>query len=127
MKMETQQWLEIAATDYDRSLYLCKGAYYPQAVYFLCQAIEKLLKATLIELAGRPPVKTHRLEGLARKSRLPFSEGHIHMLKDLPRHYGRVRYPDYARTFDNIRTKVAPIINQGQEVYQWIFTTLNNH
>jgi HEPN domain-containing protein len=126
MKSDTQQWLDIAATDYGSSLYLFKGAYYPQAVYFLCQAVEKLLKAALIELAGRPPVKTHQLESLARKTRLPFSEAYTQILKDLTRHYGRVRYPDYARTFYNTRAKVEPIINQGKEVYQWILTTLNN-
>lgn len=127
MKPETNQWLEISAADYASSLYLYQGAYYPQAVYFLCQAIEKLLKAALIELADRPPVKTHQLESLARKTLLQFSGAHTQILKDLTRHYGRVRYPDYARTFYNTKTKVEPIINRGKEVYQWILTTLNNH
>lgn len=126
MKEETQEWLTIAQEDYSDSLYLFKGARYPNAIYFICQAIEKLLKAVQIESFDQIPKKTHSLTSLAKTSGLSFSEGQIQMLEDLFAHFNRVRYPDYQRTKYNTKAKVEPIIKQGKEIYQWILVKLKN-
>jgi HEPN domain-containing protein len=126
MKSETRQWLTIAQADYSDSLYLFKGARYPNAIYFICQAIEKLLKAVQIESSDQIPKKTHNLMSLAKTSGLSFSEERIQILEDLFSHYNRVRYPDYQRTKYNTKIKVEPIIKQGKEIYQWILVKLKN-
>src|SRR4030067_1125623 len=58
MKPEAKNWIGLAEEDYHDSLYLFKAARYPNAVYLLCQAIEKLLKAIQVEIASQPPQKT---------------------------------------------------------------------
>ena len=126
MKPETRQWLTIAKEDYSDSLYLFKGARYPNAIYHLCQAIEKALKAAQIEIANRMPKKTHDLERLGKKSGLPLSPDQHQTLDTLFKAYSQVRYPDYAQTKYNTKAKVEPVIKQGKEIYQWILAELKN-
>ena len=57
MKDITNVWLKIAKEDYDTAFYLYDGARYPQALYFLCQSLEKLLKAILVESSEKTPQK----------------------------------------------------------------------
>lgn len=120
MKPETKKWSDIADSDYDTSQYLFKGARHPQAVYFLCQSLEKLLKAALVEFADKPPQKTHRLENIAKDSTLGFSGDQYDRLTELSKHYSRVRYPDISRTSYNTKAKVKPIMEIGEELYQWL-------
>lgn len=126
IKEEAKRWMIIADSDYESSLYLFKGSRYPQAIYMLCQSIEKLLKATLIEIANKPPKKIHRLENIAQESGLNFSEEQYNLLTDLSKHYSRVRYPDISRESYNTKIKVEPIMKEGKQIYLWIQQQLNN-
>lgn len=111
--------MDIADSDYDTGLYLFKGARHPQAVYFICQSVEKLLKAAIIEFAERAPLKIHRLENLAKESKIKFSQKQLKVLTELSKHYSRVRYPDISQTSYNTKVKVMPIMESGKELYQW--------
>ena len=103
MREETKNWLDLADSDFDASLYLLDGARYPQAVYLLCQAVEKILKAALIEFANQPPKKTHHLKHLASQTGLPFSTEQAQIIRALDRDYQRVRYRDMAQASYNTR------------------------
>jgi HEPN domain-containing protein len=124
MKQVTKNWIALAQDDYDDSLYLFKGARHPNAVYHMCQAIEKVLKAALTELADEHPPKTHNLVNLAIQSGLAFSSEQMESLKQLRRHYDRVRYRDIAQASYNTKAKVSPVIDAGQTLYLWILTQL---
>lgn len=126
IKPEARQWVDIAEGDFDSSLYLFEGARYPQAIYLLCQALEKILKAALIEFAGVTPQKIHRLENIAHDTGLSFSDSQYDMLTDLSKHYSRVRYPDISRVSYNSKEKVLPIMEKGKEMFQWITQQLKN-
>jgi HEPN domain-containing protein len=65
--------------DYDDSLYLFKGSRHPNAVYHMCQALEKVLKAVQIEFAHQIPKKTHDLESIAGETQLDFSPEQIRL------------------------------------------------
>lgn len=97
MKPETQEWLGNAKSDYDSCLYLLKGARYPQALYFMCQALEKALKAAQVELKSQQPKKNHLLGDLAQASGLDIPNSQVEFLEDLTKDYNRVRYADYAK------------------------------
>jgi HEPN domain-containing protein len=127
MKKPAIKWLMIAQGDFESSMYLYKGAHYPQAIYFLCQAIEKLLKAVAIEKKNIAPQKIHRLENLAAKTGLPFSKKQFDVLTDLSKHYSRVRYPDISNVSYNTKTKTEPILINGKEMYVWIQNEFKNH
>jgi len=57
MKEETKPWLEKADENLDLAEYLFEGARYAPACYMCQQTLEVLLKAAIIELAGKrhPP------------------------------------------------------------------------
>ncbi len=111
----------------EASEYLFHGAKYPQALYYLFQSIEKVLKATQIELVDTDPKKIHRLETLAIESGIEPNQARLDQLTELSKHYGRIRYTDYAQSKYNTLEKVNPIFSLGKEIYQWIIQTLNNH
>jgi HEPN domain-containing protein len=127
MKTETKNWIKLAAEAYDDSLYLFKGARYPAAIYHMGQAIEKVLKAAQTEISEEIPKKTHNLERLGQKSGLDLSDNQHQILRELRKHYEKVRYRDFAQIYYNTKQKVAPIIKQGKTIYQWILTKLTTH
>jgi HEPN domain-containing protein len=127
MKPETENWIGMAKEDYHSSLYLFKGAHHPQAVYYLCQAIEKVLKAAQMEYLDQYPKKIHNLKTLGEQSGLSLSAEQMNSLENLTTHYNRVRYRDIGDTSYNTKAKVEPIFKQGQEMYLWILNTLDNH
>ena len=126
MRPGTKQWLEIAESDYEVGLHLFKRANHPQALYLICQAVEKVLKAAQIEFANERPQKTHEFEKIAIQTKLPFAQEQYRTLKELTKHYKRVRYPDFARIDYNTKAKVQPIINQAQTIYLWILNKFKN-
>jgi HEPN domain-containing protein len=121
-----KNWLDLAAEDYDTSLYLFRGARYPYAVYLLCQAVEKTLKAAQVKITQQKPQKIHDLVHLGRTSGLTLTTDHQKTLRVLWTHYKRVRYRDLAQASYNTKKKVAPIIKQGKEMYRWIIAELEN-
>ncbi|MCB0173225.1 MAG: HEPN domain-containing protein [Anaerolineae bacterium] len=126
MKAEAQNWLQLAKEAYEDCLYLFAGARHPAAVYFMGQALEKLLKAAQIEIRDTVPQKIHDLRVLARKSGLEFSDTQYAALKRIGSHYNNVRYRDLQKTHFDTKAKVEPIINQGQKLFLWILQTLEN-
>lgn len=122
--MKPENWLDLAKMDFDDSLYLLKGARYPNAVYHLCQAVEKILKAAQVKFKSTVPRKTHQLGDLAKASGLEFTPEQTKFLEALTKDYGRVRYSDYARNFYNTKAKVEPLIKQAQAIYLWTLTKL---
>jgi HEPN domain-containing protein len=127
MKSETKLWLEIAEGDYEMSMYGFKMARYPQALYLLCQAIEKTLKAGIVEFINQSSRKTHNLVSIAKHTKLSFSSDQLNALRELTRIYSQVRYPDYQRELYNTKAKVEPVINQGKSLYLWLIKHFNDH
>ena len=127
MKPEVKNWLALADEDYRSSLVLFKNALHPQAVYHICQSVEKLLKAARLHLANEAAQHSHNLKSLGRKSGLKLSAEQYAVLAELYKHFQRVRYRDISQAHYNTKAKVEPIINQGQAIYLWILAELKNH
>lgn len=125
MKKETKVWLEQAEEHYQDALYLYKGSRYSASVYFCHQALEKILKASIVELRNQVPSKIHQLERLAKETGLKLPQGWDEDLAEITRHFWRVRYPDFRRFTYTDKEKVRPTIDKTKEVYQWILRKLN--
>lgn len=125
MKKETRFWLEQAKEHYKDALYLYEGSRYSASVYFCHQALEKILKAAIVEFRNRVPFKIHQLERLAQETGLKFPKRWHEDLAEITRHSWKVRYPDFRRfTYTNKR-KVTPTVEKTKEVYQWVLKKLN--
>lgn len=120
MKEETKPWLTQAQEHYDDMLYLYQGSRFSMSVYCAHQALEKIIKAAIVELAGKMPPKNHNLDALARLTTLSFSEEWLTDLAEITRHFWRVRYPDFQNYIYTSKEKVEPTINKTREIYLWI-------
>lgn len=120
MKEETQSWFLQAEEHYQDALYLYQGSRYSLSVYSCHQALEKILKAAIVEFAGKLPSKSHNLDALAKESTLALPSDWYEELAEITRHFWRVRYPDFQKYSYTSREKVEPTISKTKEIYLWI-------
>lgn len=125
MKKEAQFWLDQAEEHYQDVLYLYEGSRYSASVYFCHQALEKILKASIVELKNKVPPKIHQLERLAKEAGLKLPKGWDEDLAEITRHFWRVRYPDFRRFTYTSKEKIRPTIEKTKEIYQWILKKLS--
>ncbi len=123
----SKNWIDLAKDDFDTGMYLFDGARYPHAIYTLCQAVEKLLKASQIKLRRETPKKIHNLVSLGKSSGLDVDDNQYDLLEVLNTHYGRIRYRDLSQTHYNTKKKVEPIVKKLEKTYLWILKELKNH
>ena len=120
MKEESQNWLVQAEEHYEDALYLYQGSRYSLSVYSCHQALEKILKASIVEFANRLPSKSHNLDALARESTLDLPSTWYEDLAEITRHFWRVRYPDFQKYIYTTKERVEPTMTKTQEIYLWI-------
>lgn len=125
MKEETTLWLNQAQEHLDDAQYLFDGSRYSMSVYCAHQALEKILKAAIIEFSSKIPPKSHNLDALARETTLTLPESWYPDLAEITRHFWRVRYPDFRRYSYKNKESVRPTIDKTKEVFQWILEQLN--
>lgn len=125
MKKETDVWVKQAQEHYDDALYLFDGGRYGLAVYSCHQAIEKLLKAAIVEFANQTPPKIHNLDALARQTTLAYPNTWSEKLAEVTRHFWRVRYPDFRTYVYTSKETAEPTMLILKEVYPWILSKLN--
>lgn len=89
-------------------------------------AIEKLLKALVIQ-AGETPPYTHDLEQLVRLTGIDVSEDQRLLLQTITRFNLETRYPDERAAFAQTATKVftSEWINHCRKVFQWLNQALD--
>jgi len=126
MKKITQKWLEFAKGDLEGAEILldsAKGDYsYLLAIYHCHQAIEKILKAIIVE-NGETPIKTHNLVFLLQKTKLEIPADFKNYIEELNPHYQPARYPDvvYKGPILKYDEEVARYhSNQTQNLFSWL-------
>ena len=120
MKEETQPWLLQAEEHYQDVLYLYEGSRYSLAVYSCHQALEKILKAAIVEFTGKLPSKSHNLDALAREAALTLPEEWYTDLAEITRHFWHVRFPDFQKYVYTTKEKAEPTVSKTRELYLWI-------
>ena len=120
MRSETKLWLRLADDDYRNTLLLWKNRRYGATVFFCQQAVEKILKAYIVEYKKKIPSKTHRIEILIKEAGLNLEEIKSPDVVELSKAYIRVRYPDLNKQYYRTREKVQPLVIIAQSIYLWI-------
>ncbi len=120
MLKETKVWLNLADEHFKDADLLFKHRHFSGCVYFCHQTLEKILKACIVEFARKIPPKHHDLDRLAGATKVKIGKKRIVELKELTKHFWKVRYPDYRkRMFNNIKiTKRDYEISK--EVFLWL-------
>lgn len=74
MRIETQEWIDQAEYDLDSAKLMYQGGRYIYTLFMCHLAIEKGLKAYVVENSGETPPKTHDLIILMKRGNPPLSE-----------------------------------------------------
>lgn len=120
MKDEAKAWAEQAEESLKDARYLYTGSRYSMAVYCCHQALEKILKACIVQFANQLPPKSHNLDALARQTTLEFPNSWLEDLAEITRHFWRVRYPDFQKYVYTSKDSIEPTYTKTQEIFIWI-------
>lgn len=126
MKDETKAWLDVAEEDAQNAKLLWEHHRYGLAVFSYQQAVEKILKAYIVEFRNKRPTKTHRIEDLITEAGLDLTEIDSPDIVELSRAYIRVRYPDLNKQYFRLKERVEPLIQMGKTVYLWVQKKFKN-
>lgn len=116
MKEEVKRWLEQAEADFKSAKYNLKGSLYSLASFLCQQAVEKALKALLIEQKSKFP-KIHDLVRLARLANLPAEL--IEKCERLTYVYTDSRYPDTS-TIRYTKKESEIDVEYAKEIIEWV-------
>ena len=115
MRKEVQNWLDQATDDFDGAEFNFHGGKYSIAAFLWQQAVEKALKALLIEKTARFP-RIHDLTKLARLLEAP---------KDIVTRCSRInpaytasRYPDIPKQYSE--EDCEKLLADSKVVLKWI-------
>lgn len=125
IKEETKLWLTQAEDDYQTAKAMLKAHRWGYTCFCSQQVLEKVFKATIVELADKRPPKTHDLLKLAEESTLGVSQDLFRKLAEISKHYFRVRYPDMHKGFYTNDKIAKETFNDMEEVYKWVLKKLN--
>jgi len=121
MKKETKLWLDYAKDDLKSLKVMWKAHRYGPTAFYCQQAIEKIFKAIIIEKQNTVPRKSHDLLRLLEDTGIKnFPKKWLPELKEMSRHYFRVRYPDLSKKFYSKREEVVKIVKVTKEIYPWL-------
>ena len=98
MKKITQKWIEFAKKDIRDAEILFKGRSYEGSIWHCHQALEKILKAIIVEKDKRIP-KIHDLPRLSKECEITFSKTILEFLEDNNFLVGRESFANYPNTF----------------------------
>ena len=124
MKDITREWLKAAQTDLQDALLLFRNKSYKNCVLHCHQAIEKILKAIIIQ-KGYKLIRTHDLISLVHDAKLTLPKDIIVFIDQINPHYLPTKYPDITFKFPYNKTKVQKILKETKEVFKWLRWQLN--
>jgi len=128
MKDVTKKWVAFARGDLEAAELQfqhggTRGSAYQIAVFHCHQAIEKILKAHIVE-QDKEVKKSHDLTQLRALTGLSMPDHLVECIDNLQPHYLIPRYPDlpfkpsFTFTYNRANTKI--ILNQTQELLLWL-------
>lgn len=126
MKKQTKTWLEFAQDDLKSAKILLEKKSYRACSWHCHQAIEKLLKAVVVE-HGRTPDRTHDLVKLTADAHAKLPTELVAFLEELNFHYLPPRYPDM---YEEMKAIYRPwntirVHKMTRVLFLWLRTHLN--
>ena len=127
MRKETKLWFDLAEEDFRNMGLMVKAKSHRASVFFAQQAVEKLLKAYIIEFKKAVPKRTHKIEILMKDTRLKMEGIKESELEELSKAYTWVRYPDLAKRFYTKKEITKELLVTTRKLYLWIKDKFKKH
>lgn len=121
-----ERWVERARYDLATARTLLDGQRYLYVIFCCQQAVEKALKAVIIQQTGTFPPRIHNLPRLAEIACLDIDKKRTEILAMLSDYYIESRYPQELVYLDkhlNHRTATLAL-DESEEICQWLFSKL---
>ena len=117
-----QYWLFGSTDALSTAEALYKSGKYNFCLFFCHLAIEKRLKATIVEVTDDAAPYTHKLTTLAKLTQLPFSDLQLADLDTITEFNLDARYEEYKLEFYHRATQTYcdEWFNKSKELLQWI-------
>jgi|SRR3990172_4356727 len=121
MDEDIAYWLQLAKLDLDSARKSLQGESFLHCLFGCQQALEKRLKAMVVEATHEPPPRMHNLVRLAALAGLSLAPQHEHLLSKLSLEYVEMRYPEELATIDelNNRQTAEEHLQQTEELFLW--------
>ncbi|MDD1745251.1 MAG: HEPN domain-containing protein [Candidatus Methanoperedens sp.] len=115
MRKETENWWKQANRDLGSAKRIMELGEYHVCAFLSQQAVEKALKALLIDRTGNFP-RIHDVVELSRRVKAPSKI--TELCAPINPAYTSTRYPDVASDFDKV--EVEEIVISAEEILEWI-------
>lgn len=123
MKRLVQKWIEIADYDFKTAKAMFKSSRYLYVAFMCQQAVEKILKALIVQGDDEFPPKIHKLETLAIKANISdeLDEEQKDLLNELSFFYLNNRYPDFKAELNRIisKKKSRELLKKTETFLKW--------
>lgn len=120
MKESTKNWLKFSQRDLKNAEILFRGKSYEACIWHCDEAVEKILKAVIIEKKGKIP-KIHDLSHLLSESKLKISRSIFEFIEELNPFYLAPRYPELILESKKINRKQAlNFLKLTKEFIKWV-------
>lgn len=117
----TGRWAEQAQYDYDTACAMLESKRFLYVLFCCQQAIEKMLKAVIIQKTGQFPPRIHDLIRLAELAEVEINNERDLFLQELITFYIQSRYPEELKALSRVNAQFASEMLAGtRETLQWL-------
>jgi HEPN domain-containing protein len=122
MDEDIDYWLQLARLDLDSARKSLQGDSYLHCLFGCQQALEKLLKALVVEATEQQAPRVHNLVRLASLAGVTLKPVQENLLSTLSLQYIEMRYPEELATIDelNNRQTAEEHLQQTEKLFQWL-------
>jgi len=126
MKLTAKKWVEQAQYDLETARAMLSSGRYLYVLFCCQQAVEKALKASIVERSEESPPRIHSLPRLAQICDLNPEEERLTFLAGLSAFYMQTRYPEEIEAVGAkiTREKAEAALHQTEETLTWLFSML---
>jgi len=126
MKEAAHKWAEQARYDLETARAMLAAERHLYVLFCCQQAMEKALKALIVERSGEFPPRIHSLPRLAQSCELSLDDEVVEFLAELSAFYVQTRYPEEIESLGVGITheKAEAAFTKTEETMQWLFSML---
>lgn len=126
MTETVQEWVKRAQYDLETARAMLNSGRYFYVVFCCQQAVEKALKAVIIEKTGRLAPRIHNLPRLVDLAQVQLDDTRMNLMARLSAFYFQSRYPGKTELPDGIAAKahVQNVLLQTEETVTWLLSVL---
>jgi len=126
MRTTTQKWVEQARYDLETARAMAGAGRFLYVLFCCQQAIEKALKALIVERTNEFPPRIHSLPRLAQTCGLELTGEIEDLFASLSAFYIQTRYPEEIESLGAqiTREKAQTALRKTEETVQWLLSML---